>query len=235
MMEPGEIVPFGPAAPMIANVLVDGASVGAVSSWTFSNVTADRTISVSFAVDVMTTYTLTPSAGANGSISPAATQTVVAGAPFTFMIHADAGFHIADVLVDGLSVGPVGSYSLMNVQADHTIMATFSNDPESPIATRSSLTCDHLRIRRNQTVRLSSRLTDGPNASFFGLRVRYEVKRPGSRVWRLLQTRTAGLTGLSSTTRVKLTTHGSYRFRVRFLGTDDFRASTSRTITVAVR
>jgi len=52
----------------IADVLVDGVSVGAVTSYTFSNVTANHTISATFAIN---TYTLTASAGANGSVTPA--------------------------------------------------------------------------------------------------------------------------------------------------------------------
>ena len=51
----------------VADVLVDGVSVGAVTSYTFTNVTANHTIAASFAID---TFTITASAGANGSISP---------------------------------------------------------------------------------------------------------------------------------------------------------------------
>ena len=56
------ITPNAPA--QIADVLVDGSSVGPVSSYTFNNVTQDHTIAASF------TYTITASAGANGSIDP---------------------------------------------------------------------------------------------------------------------------------------------------------------------
>ena len=56
----------------IADVLVDGVSVGAVStSYTFTNVTANHTIAATFAID---TFTITASAGANGSISPSGAQ-----------------------------------------------------------------------------------------------------------------------------------------------------------------
>ena len=51
----------------VADVLVDGASVGAVTSYTFTNVTANHTIAASFAID---THTITATAGANGTISP---------------------------------------------------------------------------------------------------------------------------------------------------------------------
>ena len=107
----------------VADVLVDGSSVGAVGSYTFTNVTANHTISATFAID---TYTITPCAGANGAISPATVQTVNYGGSRTFTITPDTGYHVADVLVNGASVGAVTSYDFTNVTANHTISATFA-------------------------------------------------------------------------------------------------------------
>ncbi|KAF0128257.1 MAG: hypothetical protein FD155_3357, partial [Bacteroidetes bacterium] len=84
----------------IANVLVDGVSVGTVGSYTFSNVTANHTIAASFN---LLTYTLTASAGTGGSISPQGTITVNYGGSQTFNITANTGYEIANVLVDGVS------------------------------------------------------------------------------------------------------------------------------------
>ena len=53
----------------ISNVRADGVSVGAVTSYTFSNINSNHTISASFAI---LTYTITGSAGSNGSITPPA-------------------------------------------------------------------------------------------------------------------------------------------------------------------
>src|SRR5206468_3371660 len=112
----------------IADLLVDGASVGAVSSYTFSNVTAAHTIAASFAVDVKT---ITASASDHGAISPAGAVSVDCGSDQTFTVTADACYHIADVLVDGNSVGAVGSYTFTNVTAAHTITASFAVDIET--------------------------------------------------------------------------------------------------------
>ena len=71
-------------------------------------------------------HTITASAGANGSISPSGTVLVNEGANQTFTIAPTSGFEIADVLVDGSSVGAVASYTFTNVTANHTIAATFS-------------------------------------------------------------------------------------------------------------
>jgi predicted ester cyclase len=106
----------------IEDVLVDGTSVGAVSSYTFTNVTSDHTISVSF---VEVTHTIKASAESNGSITPEGDVTVIEGFNQTFFIGADPGYEIGDVLVDGSSVGAVPRYTFNNVTADHTISASF--------------------------------------------------------------------------------------------------------------
>src|SRR5206468_958062 len=108
----------------IANVLVDGASVGAVSSYAFNNVTANHTIAASFAID---TYTITGSAGANGTISPSGAVVVAYGASQTITITPNAHYHVADVMVDGSSVGAVTNCTVTNVTANHTIAATFAS------------------------------------------------------------------------------------------------------------
>jgi len=107
----------------VADVLVDGSSVGAVTSYTFSNVTANHTIAASFTV---TTYVITASAGANGSISPSGADTVAYGSSPAFTITPATGYHVADVLVDSASVGAVTSYTFNNVTANHAIAASFA-------------------------------------------------------------------------------------------------------------
>ena len=186
----------------IDNVYVDGVSVGAVASYTFSNVTADHSISATFAANTFTvtvnqpqngaiapgtqtvaygatptftvtpnvgytvtaitlngtnvmgnavqignaysytlpavtanatltatmtakTYTITASAGANGGISPSGTATVNHGANASYTITPNAGYEIDKVLVDGINMGAVGTYTFVNVVENHTINATF--------------------------------------------------------------------------------------------------------------
>jgi urease beta subunit len=107
----------------VADVLVDGGSVGAVTSYTFTNVTSNHTIAASFAIN---TYTITASAGAGGTISPSGAVVVNYGQNQAFTITVNTGYHVVDVLVDGLSVGAVTSYAFNNVSSNHTIAASFS-------------------------------------------------------------------------------------------------------------
>jgi hypothetical protein len=110
----------------IVDVLVDGSSVGAVTSYAFTHVAANHTIAVSFATNAADTIAAT--AGANGSISPAGPVAVACGASQTFTLDADHFCHVADVVVDGVSIGPVTSYTFSEVVAGHTIAASFALD-----------------------------------------------------------------------------------------------------------
>jgi len=74
-------------------------------------------------------FTVTASAGTGGTITPAGGVTVPYGGSQTFSIAPAAGYKIAQVLVDGVSVGAVSSYTFSSVTADHTISAVFTAIP----------------------------------------------------------------------------------------------------------
>ena len=109
----------------ISDVLVDGVSQGAISTYTFTNVTADHNISASFSQGIAT-HTITATAGTGGNITPSGSVTVNDGANQTFTITANSGYQISDVLVDGVSQGAISTYTFTNVTADHNISASFS-------------------------------------------------------------------------------------------------------------
>ena len=107
----------------VSSVLVDGVSQGAISSYTFSNVQAAHTISATFAATP--TFNITASAGSNGTISPSGTVVVAQGTSKTFTITANSGYAVDTVTVDGTSQGAITTYTFSNVQAAHSISATF--------------------------------------------------------------------------------------------------------------
>ena len=72
------------------------------------------------------TYAIRASAGKGGSISPKGTVRVEKNDSKTYTITADKGYAIADVTVNGKSVGAVDSYTFKNVTSDQTILATFA-------------------------------------------------------------------------------------------------------------
>jgi hypothetical protein len=78
------------------------------------------------------TFTIAATAGANGAITPSGTVSVVAYDTVTFTITPDPCSDIADVRIDGVSVGAVTSYMFASVVADHTIEATFVRQHPTP-------------------------------------------------------------------------------------------------------
>ncbi|MEJ0021486.1 MAG: hypothetical protein WDN47_02775 [Candidatus Doudnabacteria bacterium] len=71
-------------------------------------------------------HTITAAADTNGSISPVGPVSVNDSMDQTFTISPSSGFHVADVLADGVSVGAVASYTFSSVKLDHTIAASFA-------------------------------------------------------------------------------------------------------------
>jgi hypothetical protein len=130
----------------ILNVLVDGVSAGAVTSYTFTNVTAVHTIAATFAIN---TFTITASAGANGTITPTGSVSVNYGANQSFTIAPSTGYHILNVLVDGVSAGAVTSYAFTNVTVAHTIAATFAINGQAPVILGTS---GHFAILSDQAI-----------------------------------------------------------------------------------
>jgi hypothetical protein len=69
--------------------------------------------------------TIIVSAGHGGSITPSARVSIGYGLSKMFAITPRWGYSIADVQVDGISVGSVLTYMFSNLSDDHTISATF--------------------------------------------------------------------------------------------------------------
>ena len=86
----------------------------------------------SFSYRIGTVYIITSSAETGGSISPMGGSSVLATTSKAFTIKPSDGYAIKDVLVDGMSVGAVSSYTFSNVGANHTIAARFKSTATIP-------------------------------------------------------------------------------------------------------
>ena len=107
----------------VASVTVDGNNVNLTNNqYTLSNVTANHTVNVTFS---QISYTIAATAGNGGTITPNGNTTVNCGENKTFAIAANAGYRISNVTVDGQNMGAIESYTFSNVDANHTISATF--------------------------------------------------------------------------------------------------------------
>lgn len=110
----------------VADVEVDGTSVGAVTSYSFTNIQANHTIRATFAANP--SYTIQATAGPNGSISPAGATTVLGGLGQKYTVAPSSGYRVAGVVVDGVAKGALTSYTFSAVAANHAIDATFVRD-----------------------------------------------------------------------------------------------------------
>ena len=77
-------------------------------------------------LQVTETFIITATTGIGGSITPSGDVQVPHGKNQAFVIAADAGYLIEDVVVDGQSIGPTSHYFFGHVVANHTIHAEFS-------------------------------------------------------------------------------------------------------------
>ena len=120
---------------LIRDVLVDGKSIGAVSSCAFLDVAAEGHSIQAFFEYVgsdQKTYIITASANLGGTISPNGEVEVEKGTSKTFTITPNSDYLIADVLVDGESIGAVSSYTFSEVQANHIIETIFRLIDDEP-------------------------------------------------------------------------------------------------------
>ncbi|MCX6208500.1 MAG: T9SS type A sorting domain-containing protein [Bacteroidetes bacterium] len=88
---------------------------------------------------IITSYTITASASTGGSITPAGITTATSGSSLTYTITANTGYCINDVIIDGTSVGAVGTYTFSGVAASHTITVSFVTRVTPAVSITSSI------------------------------------------------------------------------------------------------
>jgi hypothetical protein len=197
---------------------------------TFANVTEDHTLSATFAID---TYTLISAACLHGTITPNGVQTVDHGTSSTFTITPDTGYHIADVLKDGVSIGASSSVTFANVTADHTLSATFAANPVT-LSTKTRLSGpSSVKVRKK--LKLSGTVTP---ASAPGT-VTIVKQRLVGRKWKSAGTVKVKVTKGKFSYTFKPTKRGKWRFVATYtggkVGITTYKASKSTTRNVRVR
>ena len=107
----------------VDSVIVDGVKVDSLVGYTFTNVIANHTIQVTFAIY---TFTISTSASGSGSISPSGNVVVNYGTSIKFTNTPNSSCYKVDsVLVDGVFVDSLVSYTFNNVTANHSIRSVF--------------------------------------------------------------------------------------------------------------
>jgi len=107
----------------VKDVKVDGVSVGSVSHYTFDPIYKDHTISAEF-TRRKPKFNVAAAASRGGKISPAGSVEVSQGGAAAFSILPDAG-NITKLVVDGVDIGEMNSFTFSNINSDHSIEAFF--------------------------------------------------------------------------------------------------------------
>ena len=139
----GGIVTFSTRADSgyyVDSVIVDGVNQGTLTSYTFTDVSANHMIRATFTTERGSGrwHTMTPDsstgqheltisaiAGPHGSISPSGVFSVAPHGSVIYSIKADPGYSVDSVVVDGINAGTVTTYTFSNVMYEHTVRATF--------------------------------------------------------------------------------------------------------------
>lgn len=108
----------------VADVVVDGVSMGAITSYEFIHVTDNHNIAVSFA-PIM--YNLTATTNIASCVITPADTTVQAGSTVSYTITPATGYHLDNVTINGEIIPvPANALTIENVQANMSIFANFA-------------------------------------------------------------------------------------------------------------
>ncbi len=111
---------------VVNSITVNGVVVASGNTFTFTNITANQTIAVTFKVKPpVETFTIIASAGTNGTISPTGSIVVDKGTNKTFNITPSSGYTINTITVNGNVVANTNTYTFSNIIANQTIVVSF--------------------------------------------------------------------------------------------------------------
>ena len=144
----------------IESVIVNGEDVGAVESYTFSNIISDQTLNATFA---MNTYEIGATADEHGTVMPSGLTEVSCGDSITYAIVPETGWHISGLLVDGDSVDISEIYTFTDIRTNHTIEAVFAINEYTVTATAGeggSVTPTVISVDYNESVTIAITAAD---------------------------------------------------------------------------
>ncbi|MDE6661250.1 MAG: hypothetical protein K2J93_05465, partial [Anaeroplasmataceae bacterium] len=107
----------------VKNVRLDNRQdLGQISSYIFERVVNDHSLHIEFE---QYTYTITHNTPEHGRIEADGDLTVPYGSDRTMTFTPDEGFVIADVKINGISVGALSGYTFLNIQENQDVVVEF--------------------------------------------------------------------------------------------------------------
>ena len=110
----------------IVDVIVNGVSKGAITSYTFGDLSSAQILKVITEAIQEELCTITATVEGSGTITPSGAVTVAKDSNKTFNIAPNTGYVLSELKIDGNAVTTTSSYTFENVTSNHTIAAKFS-------------------------------------------------------------------------------------------------------------
>jgi len=154
-------------------------------------------------------FAITAAAGANGTITPSGAKMVAVGNDEAYTIKPNAGYHVADVLVDGASIGAKTTYTFNNVAEAHKISASFA---WTPVPWNVVLTLSKSSVKSGHKVKFSGSVATTLKAAGTGT-VTLQRKK-GNGTWGNWKTVKLNSKGKYSIT-IKMSKKGTWYFRTK--------------------
>ena len=115
----------------IASLSIDGVAIATRTTYTFTNILSNHTIDATFVVTPPPpgSFSIVATSGSGGMVSPLGASIVTQGNSQAYTITPNTGYQITTLAVDNISIATTTTYIFNNVQANHTIEATFGSIP----------------------------------------------------------------------------------------------------------
>jgi PKD repeat protein len=106
-----------------AEVILNEKTLGNINEYVFWSISDDYTMTVNFLP--ASQYTIVTHCSTGGQMNPQGPIILDEGKNQTIIIIPEAGYQLSDVLVNGISIGPVAKYSFKHIDQNQTIQADF--------------------------------------------------------------------------------------------------------------
>jgi hypothetical protein len=108
----------------VDSVIVDGLKIDSLVGYTFSGISSNHTIKVTFSTK---TFNITVNSVSNGTVTP---QSVTSnyGSSQRFIFTPHNGFLVDSVIVDGVKVDSTNGYTFSNLTSNHSLRLTYRID-----------------------------------------------------------------------------------------------------------
>ena len=144
-----EAVAYATDGYVFANWTINGQVVSNNAKYVIDHIKSDVTLVANFMKKGAQTFAVTSTiANTGGAITPSGTIMVPQGGSVNYNIVPLPGYKISAVMVDGMNIGPVSSYTFNNVNGQHAIAAGFEKVEKSKSSAGSPPAAGNMKVTK---------------------------------------------------------------------------------------